>query len=52
MDGDYWIGSVPGLSDFYVVNYGSKYGDDPNADVICPALKTIVAAPLRTVYPT
>jgi branched-chain amino acid transport system substrate-binding protein len=33
MDGDYWIGSVPGLSDFYVVNYGSKYGDDPNADV-------------------
>src|SRR5579872_7217168 len=33
MDGDYWIGSVPGLSDFYVVTYGSKYGDDPNADV-------------------
>ena len=33
MDGDYWIGSVPNLSNFYVVNYGSKYGDDPNADV-------------------
>ena len=33
MDGDYWIGSVPDLSNFYVVNYGSKYGDDPNADV-------------------
>lgn len=33
MDGDYWIGSVPDLSDFYVVNYGSKYGDDPDAEV-------------------
>ncbi len=33
MDGDFWIGSVPHLSNFYVVNYGSKYGDDPNPDV-------------------
>ena len=33
MDGDYWIGSVPDLSNFYVVNYGSKYGDDPDAGV-------------------
>ncbi len=33
MDGDYWIGSVPDLSDFYVVNYGSKYGDDPDPEV-------------------
>lgn len=33
MDGDYWIGSVPDLSNFYVVNYGSKYGDDPNPEV-------------------
>jgi branched-chain amino acid transport system substrate-binding protein len=33
MDGDYWIRSVPNLSNFSVVNYGSKYGDDPNADV-------------------
>jgi branched-chain amino acid transport system substrate-binding protein len=33
MDGDFWIGSVPNLSNFYIVNYGSKYGDDPNADV-------------------
>ena len=32
MDGDYWIGSVPNLSNFYVVNDGSKYGDDPSAD--------------------
>jgi branched-chain amino acid transport system substrate-binding protein len=33
LDGDYWIGSVPDLSNFYVVSYGSKYGDDPDADV-------------------
>ena len=33
LDGDYWIGTVPDLSNFYVVNYGSKYGDDPDADV-------------------
>ena len=24
---------MPDLSNFYVVNYGSKYGDDPDADV-------------------
>ena len=29
LDGDYWIGTVPDLCNFYVVNYGSKYGDDP-----------------------
>ena len=33
LDGDYWIGSVPDLSNFYVVSYGSKYGDDPDANV-------------------
>jgi branched-chain amino acid transport system substrate-binding protein len=33
LDGDYWIGTVPDLSNFYVVNYGSKYGDDPDAGV-------------------
>ncbi|MCC5988960.1 MAG: ABC transporter substrate-binding protein [Pararhodobacter sp.] len=33
LDGDYWIGAVPGLSNFYVVNYGSFVGDDPNPDV-------------------
>src|SRR5262249_55574405 len=33
LDGDYWIGSVPDLSNFYVVSYGSKYSDDPDADV-------------------
>ena len=33
MDGDYWMGTTPDLSDFYVVNYGSKYGDDPSEAV-------------------
>jgi branched-chain amino acid transport system substrate-binding protein len=33
LDGDYWIGTVPDLSNFYVVNYGSKYGDDPDPTV-------------------
>jgi branched-chain amino acid transport system substrate-binding protein len=33
LDGDYWIGTVPALSNFYVVNYGSKYGDDPDPAV-------------------
>lgn len=33
MDGDYWAGTVPNLSNFYVVDYGSVYGDDPDAKV-------------------
>lgn len=33
MDGDYWAGTVPGLSDFFVASYGSVYGDDPEASV-------------------
>ena len=33
MDGDYWLGSVPDLSNFYVLDYGSVYGDDPDAAV-------------------
>jgi branched-chain amino acid transport system substrate-binding protein len=28
MDGDYWAGTGPGLSNFYAVNFGSFYGDD------------------------
>ncbi|MGV8955440.1 MAG: ABC transporter substrate-binding protein, partial [Cypionkella sp.] len=31
MDGDYWAGTIPGLSNFYAVNYGSFFGDDPDA---------------------
>lgn len=33
MDGDYWTGAVPGLSDYYVVTHASVAGDDPNPDV-------------------
>lgn len=33
MDGDYWAGTVPNLSNFYVVDYGSVYGDDPDPAV-------------------
>ena len=33
MDGDYWIGTVPDLSDFYIAQYGSFYGDDPIPEI-------------------
>jgi branched-chain amino acid transport system substrate-binding protein len=33
MDGDYWAGTVPNLSNFYAVNFGSFYGDDSDKDV-------------------
>lgn len=33
MDGSYWIGMVPDLSDFYVANYASFLGDDPDPQV-------------------
>ena len=33
MDGDFWIGTVPDLSDFYVSQYGSFYGNDPDSSV-------------------
>jgi branched-chain amino acid transport system substrate-binding protein len=33
MDGDYWAGTVPNLSNFYVADYGSVYGDDPDPAV-------------------
>jgi len=33
MDGDYWIGTVPDLSNFYIAQYGSFYGDDPVAEI-------------------
>jgi branched-chain amino acid transport system substrate-binding protein len=33
LDGDYWIGSIPDLSNFYNITIGSKYGDDPDAEV-------------------
>ncbi len=33
MDGAYWLEAVPGLSNFYNVNYSSIHGDDPNPAV-------------------
>ena len=33
MDGDYWISSVPDLSNFFVLNFGSVYNDDSDATV-------------------
>jgi branched-chain amino acid transport system substrate-binding protein len=33
MDGDYWIGNVPDLSNFFVIDYGSVYGDDSDPAV-------------------
>lgn len=31
-DGDFWMESVPDLSDWYTVDYGSIHGDDPRAE--------------------
>lgn len=33
MDGDYWLESVPGLSNYFVTAMASIYGDDPRDDV-------------------
>lgn len=33
MDGDYWLGAVPDLSEFYFSTYSSVFGDDPNPKV-------------------
>ncbi len=33
MDGDFWVGAIPGLSDYYVVTYAAKNGDDPDPAV-------------------
>jgi branched-chain amino acid transport system substrate-binding protein len=32
-DGDYWLGGVPNLSEFYYATYGSIYGDDPRPEI-------------------
>ena len=32
-DGDFWLEGVPNLSDFYLVTYGSVFGNDPRPDV-------------------
>lgn len=33
MDGDYWLESVPDLSNFYYASVGSVFGDDPRPEV-------------------
>jgi branched-chain amino acid transport system substrate-binding protein len=33
MDGAYWLGAVPDLSNFYVLAYGSAFGNDPDAKI-------------------
>jgi branched-chain amino acid transport system substrate-binding protein len=33
MDGAYWLGAVPNLSNFYDVTYASVFGDDPNEKI-------------------
>ena len=33
MDGDYWLESIPDLSNFYFAAMGSIFGDDPRAEV-------------------
>jgi branched-chain amino acid transport system substrate-binding protein len=33
MDGDFWVGAIPNLKDYYVVTYAAKNGDDPDAAV-------------------
>lgn len=34
MDGAFWLGATPNLSNFYTVTYASVFGDDPNAKVV------------------
>lgn len=33
LDGDFWAGTVPNLSNFYATGYGSFLGDDPDPEV-------------------
>jgi branched-chain amino acid transport system substrate-binding protein len=33
MDGDFWVGGIPNLKDYYVVTYASKNGDDTDSAV-------------------
>ena len=43
MDGDFWTSQIPGLSDYYVVTYAAKNGDDPNP-AVNDMLKKLTAA--------
>jgi branched-chain amino acid transport system substrate-binding protein len=50
MDGAFWLGAVPNLSDYYVVTYASVFGDDPNPKVtaLLDAFKTKTGNPAAT----
>jgi branched-chain amino acid transport system substrate-binding protein len=52
MDGDYWLGAVPKLSNFYVTNFGSKYGDDsdPKVNAFFQRYKKKFGSPSTTSY--
>lgn len=33
MDGDFWLGAIPNLKDYYIVTYAASDGTDPDASV-------------------
>ncbi|GGM98521.1 branched-chain amino acid ABC transporter substrate-binding protein [Terrabacter tumescens] len=33
MDGDFWLGAIPGLKDYFIVTYAAKDGNDPDPAV-------------------
>lgn len=50
MDGAFWLGAVPELSDFYFVTYASVFGDDPNPKVqeLLAAFEASTGSPAAT----
>lgn len=50
MDGAFWLGAVPNLSDFYFVTYASVFGDDPNPKVqdLLAAFEASTGSPAAT----
>lgn len=50
MDGAFWLGAVPDLSDFYFVTYASVFGDDPKPEVVSllAEFQTRTGAPAAT----
>ena len=50
MDGSFWLGAVPELSDFYFVTYASVFGDDPNPEVreLLAAFEASTGSPAAT----
>jgi branched-chain amino acid transport system substrate-binding protein len=50
MDGAFWLGAVPDLSDFYFVTYASVFGDDPNPKVteLLSAYKSLTGSDAAT----